>query len=436
MSALGQRAEPFTAAALKSAYRYGVTSAGPIAVSGAHFLASLLFLHLLNPADFGHFSFLLIVVPFCLSATGALLGAPASMTRSKDAITARAELRTLAKASLLVSLASALVVAVLMAATGAAPWAVAAFAAYGAGYTLRTFARSRANVLARIEQAAASDILYSLALVSGLAGLAAAGAFSLTSAGTMLAGATVIAFIPFGAEFFREIWEALNSPVLKAYQPMWQSVTRWSLLGVGLTEVAVNCHAYLVTFLCGPGAFGLLALGALFMRPASLVIGALPDIDQPAMTKKLTAGDVGGALGVVNEFRTAAGAVLAGTVLLAVVLVIYFPNLVLKHYAVGDVWIVLAFWTAITALRAVRTPESVFVMATGAYSRLATISAVSGAVALAATLGLLLVAGPEFAMGGIALGEVVMLAMLYPITNAWRAKREALAGAQTGESRV
>jgi len=108
---------------------------------------------------------------------------------------------------------------------------------------------------------------------------------------------------------------------------MWRDVTRWSLLGVVLTELTVNAHAYFVTFISGPKAFGLLALGALFMRPASLVLSALPDIDQPLMTRRLAQGDIKGAWRVVNEFRTAAAAVLAGTILLAVALVNYYPDL-------------------------------------------------------------------------------------------------------------
>jgi hypothetical protein len=187
---------------------------------------------------------------------------------------------------------------------------------------------------------------------------------------------------------------------------------------VVLTELASNCHAYLVTFISGPGAFGLLALGALFMRPASLVLGALPDIDQPVMARKIAAGDLKGAFGVVNEFRTAAGAVLAGTVLLALILVFWFPHLLLKNYQVNDVLVVLAFWTAITLLRAVRTPEAVFIMATGGYSKLAWVSGVSSGVAL--TLVLLVIVGPLWSLGGVLAGEVVMVAMLFPLTNRWR----------------
>ncbi len=427
MSAMGNTAKgaPWIAAVLPSAYRYGLTSLGPIAVSGAHFIASVLFLRLLRPADFGHFSFLLVVVPFCLSATGAMLGAPAAMTRGKDAITAQAELVTLQKASFVVSLLAGLVVASLMALTGATGVAAILFGLYGASYTLRAFSRIHANVLGRIERAAGSDVLYAISLIAGLGLLAFCGDFTLVHVAAMLVAATLIALLPFGRDFGGGLVVALRTPGLAGYRAMWQQVTRWSLLGVVLTEVAVNCHAYLVTFLCGPGAFGLLALGALFMRPAALVLGALPDIDQPLMTKKLAARDVRGAFRVVNEFRTAAGAVLAGTVLLAVLLVLFVPHLLLKHYAVGDVWIVLAFWTVITALRAVRTPESVFVMATGAYSKLAWISGVSGAAALVVTLLLLLVAGPIYALGGVAAGEVVMLVMLYPINRRWRAEANA-----------
>jgi hypothetical protein len=375
---------------------------------------------MLRPADFGQFAFLLIVVPFCLSAAGALLGAPAAMTRGKDAETARAELFTLQKASLVVTLIAGVVVTALMLSTGAAPVTGLLFGLYGACYTLRSFARSFANVHGNIEHAAASDIFYALLLIAGLAAMAASGGLSMQNAAVVLVFAAAAALIPFGADFALELVQAAQAPAWAAYRPMWRDVTRWSMLGVVLTEVAANCHAYLVTFVSGPGAFGLLALGALFMRPASLVLGALPDIDQPVMTRRIATGDLKGAFRVVNEFRTAAGAVLAATIILAIVLVVWFPHLLLKHYAVADVWVVLAFWTAITALRVLRTPEAVFVMATGGFPKLARISGISSVVALIVTAGLLMAFGPVVSLGGVLAGEVVMVAMLFPLTNTWR----------------
>jgi putative peptidoglycan lipid II flippase len=105
---------------------------------------------------------------------------------------------------------------------------------------------------------------------------------------------------------------------------------------------------------------------------------------------------------------------------LALILVFWFPHLLLKNYQVNDVLVVLAFWTAITLLRAVRTPEAVFIMATGGYSKLAWVSGVSSVVALVLTLVLLMLVGPLWSLGGVLAGEAVMVAMLFPLTNRWR----------------
>ena len=76
---------------------------------------------------------------------------------------------------------------------------------------------------------------------------------------------------------------------LGRYAPIFRDLTRWSLLGVVFTELTVNAHAYLVTFISGPGAFALLALGMLLMRPASLMQSALPDLERPVMTRAIAA---------------------------------------------------------------------------------------------------------------------------------------------------
>jgi O-antigen/teichoic acid export membrane protein len=157
------------------------------------------------------------------------------------------------------------------------------------------------------------------------------------------------------------------------------------------------------------------------MRPASLVLGALPDIDQPLMTRRIAQGDFRGALRVVKEFRTAAGAVLAATIALSVALVNWFPHLFLKKgYDESDVAIVLALWIAITAVRVWRTPEAVLMQATGKYSALARVSAWSGATSLVVTFVLLLTVGPVASLGGVLAGEIAVVLALFPLTRAWR----------------
>ena len=429
MLAGAQRALPFfrgndwlqAPAVLRTVTRYGLSVTGPIAVSAAHFIASLIFLRMLQAHEFGQFSFLLIVVPFCLSAAGALLGAPASMTRGKDEATARTEISTLQKTSLVVAGVAGLVVTALMYSTHASAAEAVLFGLYGAGATLRTFARSLSNVHAQLMRVAGSDLVYAVLLVAGLVGLIFAGRLTMLNAAFVLVLSTAVSFMPFGWRHWRDLIRSAATQSFGRYRPMWQDVTRWSLLGVVLTELTANAHAYFVTFISGPKVFGLLALGALFMRPASLVLGALPDIDQPLMTRRIAEGDVRGAFRVVKEFRTAAGAVLAATIALAVVLVIWFPHLFLKKgYDETDVLIVLALWVAITAVRVWRTPEAVFLQATGNYSALARVSGWSSATSLVVTFVLLCAVGPVASLGGVLAGEIAIVLAILPLTRAWR----------------
>ena len=205
---------------LRTTFRYSLSTVGPVCVSAAHFAASLIFLRLLQAAEFGQFSFLLIVVPFCLSAAGALLGAPASLTRAKDDATASAEIATLQKTSLLVAAVAGLVVAFLMLSTSATPAEAALFGLYGAGATLRSFARSLANVRAQLLRVAGSDIVYAALLVAGLVGLIATGHLTMASAAVVLALAALAGFVPFGWSYLGELIRAAATPALLRYLPM------------------------------------------------------------------------------------------------------------------------------------------------------------------------------------------------------------------------
>ncbi len=70
-----------------TAWRYGLSTSGPVATSGAHFLASLLFVRNLPAAQFGIFSFALVIVPFCMSLIAALLVLPVNSALGEAAET-------------------------------------------------------------------------------------------------------------------------------------------------------------------------------------------------------------------------------------------------------------------------------------------------------------------------------------------------------------
>ena len=274
-----------------TAWRYAISTAGPVATSGAHFLASLLLVRNLPASEFGVFSFVLVIVPFCMSIIAALLVLPVNSALGQPAeVRGRIEATCLKMNLVLTALAGLTVLAFLLAAR--APLAEALLlAAFGATLTCRWFARCFAFVKGRAGTAIASDLTYAGVLIAGLGGLLLSHHVEFRLASLLLLGAALAGLLPFGKDFFRNQIAALRQGQLSDYRATFRDLTRWSLFGVILTELTVNAHVYLVTFISGPGPFALLAVGQILMRPASLVQGALPDLERPRMTRAIVAKD-------------------------------------------------------------------------------------------------------------------------------------------------
>ena len=290
---------------LATAWRYGLSTSGPVATSGAHFLASLLLVRNLPAVQFGLFSFVLVIVPFCMSIVAALLVLPVN-TALGDAPEARARVEATCLKMILVLTALAGIVVFGFLVLARAPVAPALLlAGFGAILTYRWFARCLAFVKGRAGIAIASDLAYAGALVTGLAALMVRRHVELLPAASLLLAAALVGLLPFGARFFRDQIAAIARGRIRDYRAVFRDLTRWSLLGVILTEFTVNAHAYLVTFISGPGPFALLAVGQILMRPASLVQSALPDLERPGMTRAMAAKDHAKLARMLRDFRLA-----------------------------------------------------------------------------------------------------------------------------------
>jgi O-antigen/teichoic acid export membrane protein len=107
---------------------------------------------------------------------------------------------------------------------------------------------------------------------------------------------------------------------------------------------------------------------------------------------------------------------------LCAALLVFFPMLLLKKgYDLRDVIIVAVISALIMALRALRTPQAVLLQVAGQFKALANIGTVSAAVSVTATLALLLAFGPIVSLGGIILGELVILAKVRIMARDWKA---------------
>lgn len=390
--------------------RYGASVAGPVAVSGAHFLASLIFLHQLPVREFGLFSFVMVALSLGLGLSISLISLP--LTRSlalgdRSAVPACFQMNWIVCIGFAASLLAALL-------AGGAPLQDAMLLALFAGaFTFRCFARALAFIDGRATAAIRSDLTYSLVLIGSLALLAACGGVSFARGGGALLLSALAALLPFGAAFFRGQLAALKSDP-RAYLPIFRDVTRWSLAGAVLTELTVNAHAYLVTFIAGPGAFALLALGMLLMRPASLTQLALTDLERPAMARAMGQGDPAALTRIRRHFTCGLGAAWLANILLCILLLAFFPNLVVRQdYSMENVISVVSICAFIMAMRSIRTPQAALMQAAGRFKELAMIGVASAVVALLATVSLLLLGGPIASLGGIVLGELVILVLCF-----------------------
>jgi hypothetical protein len=404
-----------------TAGRYGLSAAGPIGISGAHFIAAALVFHSQSPAQFGLFSFVMTIVPFAIGAVGALVGAPTTIgIRTRGHVDA-GELATFQKVNLIIAAFVVVIVTASLVLSGLGALAAILFGLYGAVMSLRWLGRIYTFSMQTPARATASDIVYGVIVLGGLGVLSFMDRLSMPFiAGTMLA-ASLVSLVAFDPAYVRkQLWP---SPAgrLADYGPVWRDLTRWSVLGVAATEVTVNAHAYFVTFFSGPQAFALLALGSFLMRPASLVLSSLPDLERPVMARAIGSGTVARAYRAVTEFRVAASAVLIATIALAAALLFFAPGIILKKgYAFDDAVIVIAIWAMIMAIRTLRQPDAVFLQAAGWFKPLANAAIKSSIVSLIAVPVLLFAFGPIPSLLGIAAGDLVMTVDIVLLVQRWK----------------
>jgi hypothetical protein len=73
-------------------------------------------------------------------------------------------------------------------------------------------------------------------------------------------------------------------------------------------------------------------------------------------------------------------------------------------------------------LRALRTPLAVLLQAAGEFKALAGLGVQTGMVSLVATATLLLAFGPIASMGGVLIGEIVVVARCAALVTGWKRK--------------
>ena len=352
------------------AARYMISLAGPVSVSASHFVASILIFRMLPAREFGLFSFVIVAVSFCLSMSGSLLGAPATVTAANRQEGQWPELPALLAASQIFAALAALAVTALLWIAGAHLPAAAAFGAYASVMCLRWFSRAYGYAQIKPTRVTVSDLVYAGVLIAGLSALGLLGDVSEVHVAIAMLLAAIVSLLAAEPGFLRRQFRLARRSALSGYRTIWHELSRWSLLGVITTEFSGNAHAYIVTLFAGPHAFALLALGTLLMRPARLSTTALGDVERAPIAVLLEKREFRRAARVVVEFQATTLLLWAGTAALAAAILWFAPGLVVKHgYARADVILVTAISVAIMLARVLRAPRAVLLQAGRKFGR-------------------------------------------------------------------
>lgn len=398
---------------------------GPIGTAGSQFLLSLLLLRMMDPGEFGRFSFLMILTQLSWGISSALFGAPLSSLLSQGTAEERDAIdRQLFSASLIGAALCALLFIGICLALGTSVGTALLFAAYAGLALQRWFGRAHAYLAGQQLAVTRSDIVYSLAILAAPLAIVALPFNPLFTTSAMLLIAIILSIAALrprellariGGVSFAHAW---------GYRAVWHSHGRWALFGVMTTEATANGHAYLVALIAGPAQFAPVAASALLIRPLTIGLNALSEYERPRLAHIIAAGDIGKVDRAILTFRLLLAAIWVGTAILAAGLMIFAPRLIFppaydtRFLAIGGI-----LWLIVGIARLLRMPDSVLLQAAGRFRSLAMASLFSAIASLVAVTLLVLAYGPLWSILGILLGEMLFALSTWRRARAWAQER-------------
>jgi O-antigen/teichoic acid export membrane protein len=387
--------------------RYAIGIAAPASVAIAHFAVQLLLLRHLSPGDFGTFALLMVTIQLGYGLSNALIATPYTVALHDTAMP-EGWRQSFFSVNALYALAFGLVCGLMGELFSHGAW-IPVFALYATLAMMRWFGRAHCYAVFRQLNAAATDLTYSVLLLIFLGLLWLWGRLDLLSVSLALLAATLGSMIAvrsgfIGQQFGRAV---LASP--RPYGSIWKSQSRWSLLGVVTTEATTNAHAYLVSAFAGPAAFAPLAAAALFLRPVSLAITSLTQLERPSLSRAIARRDVTKARAISRTFLIVLLAIWFVVAALALGLLLVRPDLLAgQHYDPAEIRLAFALLAAVALFQVVMTPASVFLQAAKEFRMLAMASVTASVFSVLLAGGALAVAGPVYSLIGIIAGKAVM----------------------------
>ncbi len=395
--------------------RFSVIATGPIATAGANFALALMLIPNSNANEFGFFSFAMVVINLGIGVSNALCATPLSIAWNNHNI-AKAELFVqLRSVNLILAVACSVVVATagLCFSLDMLSWLPISMAA-GIAIT-RWYRRSLEYARLSPSSALASDARYSLTAISLLALLHCLDAVSLATAGMLMILSFAATFIglPVAIDLSKH-----RKYSLTGYANTWKSQTKWSSIGVLCTELSTNAHSYVIPVLAGPSAYAAISVAMLWWRPSQTLFTALVLSERPKIAKAIGGNLTDEAHRATRMFTIQCLAIVcANGAGIAAAFLIFPRYFIVDGLNSSLVAIMLASFSSVIILKALRTPTSVLCQAKNLFRPLAAASFITAPISVLSVVIALLLVGPHGAVMGVAAGELVYYLVIRRIAN-------------------
>jgi O-antigen/teichoic acid export membrane protein len=389
-------------------------------MSGANFVVSLLVARFLPPNEFGVYAFVNVLLALGFSISNALFGSILAVKLNEREANLQLLEQVFFKTNLLFSGGMTLLVSIVVWFLDGSYLSTSCYAAFTLLSLLRWFVRSHGLALQNVARVAISDACYGVLVVIGCGVIFAAKSFSIPAVIILLAVSNAASLALSGQFYLRNVIRGSVREAIREFKVIWRLYARWSILGVITTDAASNAHAYIVTALMGPGAFAPLALAGLLWRPTGLTMTSITHLERPVLAASAVTQQVKKVLETLRHFRLLLVFIMVGNLLSIIVL--YFIISLPHTYDKDEVIAATALMMIICAVRAIRSPESTLLQATGAFKSMAIIDSVAAAVSLVAVLCMVKYMGAIGSLIGVIGGEAVATILVLKLVVNWKRK--------------
>ncbi len=203
----------------------------------------------------------------------------------------------------------------------------------------------------------------------------------------------------------------LRRSLLRRYRGVWNRTARWAVAGVTTTTLHARSHTIVVTAAFGPELFAALAAGEALVAPIRAALHAWGTITRPIMAAAFGRRDLA-TIDRINRFSMALLA--AGFLLFVSVLWLSwdFVNNALYGSKYTDMALIVGLWVLVIGLVSLRSILSITLQSMQAFRELSFATLYGAVVSLGSVVLLVSIAGFEYSLLGLAIGESVVLAVV------------------------